>query len=371
MADKSATKEKKAPPKKHQRKPRTAMVKKDDGPSVELELAREIDVRTDAFWAPRRAEIIKAQFAPKTDWDQFSIYMDICRMRNLNPIANQIYCVIRPTKVKEGKTERWENRMCMQVSIDGFRLISERTGKYRGQTPPEWWDPYKMKCKVAQIKELKEAGLIGPDDMVNDDSGDSEKKTLKQDEVYISGWVRVWTKKYLPAASRVGVYKEGAQEPFWGVARYAEYVQISNGEPTAMWRKMPTTMLAKCAEALAHRKANPQELSGFYSHEEMPDTAQIPSGPAVDKIREDYEKTLTKACQKMYIAGTKAGGNHEKIMGWLRERYGVKDSAKELSLEQLKEATLILEKKAEKQGTATRRGLPAAKGEKDGEKKNS
>jgi hypothetical protein len=72
---------------------------------------------------------------------------------------------------------------------------------------------------------------------------------------------------------------EGTRVPFTASARWKEYVQekdeyedsrkTGKKVPAAMWAKMPYLMLGKVAEALALRKAFPNDLSGIYTHEEM------------------------------------------------------------------------------------------------------
>jgi len=144
-------------------------------------------------------------------------FLTQCHRTQLDPIARQIYCIERAGK--------WT----IQISIDGFRLIAERTHQYRGQTAAQWTAD----------------GIT---------------------------WTDVWLAKTPPAAARVGVYREGFVEPVWGVATYEGYCprdRNSNLDPRNQWKTNPSNQLAKCAEMLALRKAFPQELSGLYGTEEM------------------------------------------------------------------------------------------------------
>jgi hypothetical protein len=76
------------------------------------------------------------------------------------------------------------------------------------------------------------------------------------------------------------VYREGFSAPLVRVALYKSYVQLNKEKkPNAMWAKYPEVMLAKCAESLALRSAFPNELSGVYTSEEMPEPAEVTAKP--------------------------------------------------------------------------------------------
>ena len=105
--------------------------------------------------------------------------------------------------------------MTIQTSIDGFRSIADRTGQYHSSDEP--------------IFEEKD--------------GMPTKATVS-----------------------VGKITQGVIGKFTASARWSEYYPDKNA---FMWDKMPHTMLGKCAEALALRKAFPQQLTGLYTGDEM------------------------------------------------------------------------------------------------------
>jgi phage recombination protein Bet len=111
----------------------------------------------------------------------------------------------------------------------------------------------------------------------------------------------------------VTVYRmvQGVRCPFTATARWSEYKPEpgESGKGDVMWRKMPHTMLSKCAEALALRRAFPAQLAGLYEVSEL-DQADRSSKPATPP---PTAPTPTDAFASMVIKIDRQSGEKEKI----------------------------------------------------------
>jgi phage recombination protein Bet len=170
-----------------------------------VEQSKALATIPDSPWTNEQVALIKRTVADGATNDELALFLNHARKMGLDPLARQIHFVKR------------QDKGTIQVAIDGFRLIADRTGKYAGNDDPE----YGIESNGHPI------------------------------------WAKVTVWKL------VG----GQRCPFTATARWEEY--CPKGNQGFMWNKMPYLMLGKCAEALALRKAFPAELSGTYIPEEM------------------------------------------------------------------------------------------------------
>ncbi len=188
-----------------------------------------------------KKELIKRTMCKGATDDELELFLHVCKKTGLDPLVRQIYAVTRYTK--DG------NQMTIQTGIDGYRLIADRSGRYAPGREPEW--------------KYDEKGRL----------------------ISATATVRKMTED--------GTWHEVAATAF-----YSEYVQTyKDGNPTSFWCKMGHTMLAKCAEALALRKAFPAELSGVYTAEEMSQADQLEEAEVVKEPPKVFTKTIEQ-CTK-------------------------------------------------------------------------
>ncbi len=175
------------------------------------------------FWSDSQIAALTQLGLARASKGDLQVFFHQSQRTGLDPFARQIYMIERG------------GRYTIQTSIDGFRIVAQRSGNYGGQTMTEW---------------------CGED----------------------GAWKDVWLSKEPPSAARVGVFYKDTSNPTYATAKWDSYAQAS-----PIWKKMPDLMLAKCAEALALRKAFPNDLSGIYTSEEMAQADAVPAKVAAAK----------------------------------------------------------------------------------------
>jgi phage recombination protein Bet len=198
-------------------------------------------------WTPEQdAALAQIGIVDASDPDK-QVFLHVCQRKGLDPFARQIHMIGRMER-QQAPDGEWVRvkKWTIQTGIDGFRLIADRADR-RDHTRRTYGDM-----------------------LWYDREGNPRP---------------VWTARTPPAAAVCIIVRDGQQYP--GVASYDEYVQTkANGDPNSMWARMPSNQLMKCAEALALRRAYPEDLSGIYTDDEMgqadnptpPTVVQVPNG---------------------------------------------------------------------------------------------
>lgn len=212
------------------------------------------------FDEQQRAILRQLGVEDATDGD-LDLFFHVCRTTGLDPFRRQIYMIGRNTKITEWvdderatngrrKVEKWVTKYTIQIGIDGYRKAGRQIADAVGDTlafdGPYW---------------------CGPDGQ----------------------WTDVWLSDEPPVASKYTVFRNG--EPHTGIAKFSEFVQTNpvyqgtgqsrtkiGEEPNSMWSKMPSGQIAKCSEALAYRRAFPDDFSGLLIEGAAQPTVIYPDG---------------------------------------------------------------------------------------------
>lgn len=210
----------------------------------------------------------KTLLAPFSVADQ-AVFINFCERAGLDPFRKQVYAQER------------QGKLVTVTSIDGLRAIAQRSGEYRGQTPPMWMNG-------------------------------------KQE------WSEVWLhSRENPLACKVGIMRDGFDQPLYAVVSMAEH-----GGNGPMWKKMPAHMLSIRAESLALRKAFPNETSGVLTDVEVDNEPTPAASQPVEHASSRAESIRSR------IAGLSRGSDiptEDGVFGeddaaWLRDALATVDA---------------------------------------------
>jgi phage recombination protein Bet len=207
-------------------------------------MTKELQKIEQSPWTPQQIKLITSTVAKGATPDELQLFLYTCKRTGLDPLTRQIHFVKRKIKNEDGT---WRDQMTIQTGIDGYRVVAERSKT-----------------------------LAGIDDAVYDTETEQH-----------------------PNKASVTIYRmiDGERVPFTASARWSEYAP--QGKQAFMWNKMPYLMLAKCAEALALRKAFPNDLTGIYTNEEMGQADQ-PVEKDLDNMKEELSKSETTETAKAF-----------------------------------------------------------------------
>lgn len=154
------------------------------------------------YFDDQQVAILKSSYAKSLDNIEFKVFLETAAALKLNPFSREIYAI------KYGGT------MSLVTSIDGYRKLSARSGRFMGVTNG------RLRVKTREGESIT----------IDHEFYDPDEHTI------ISGTIGIRVKDWPDPVEATAVFKTYKKDQ-------------------ANWKLMPDVMILKCAEAQAHRKA--------------------------------------------------------------------------------------------------------------------
>ena len=204
--------------------------------------------------------LIRRTVAADTNDDEFNLFAHTARHLRLDPLRRQVFAIVH------NKDKPDKRKLTIITAIDGLRSIADRTGAYRPDEEEPTYD-----TDAALKNTNNPAGLI--------------KATVRVYKHSHGAWFKVtasaYWEEYAPLRDEWAENRETGRRGPTGNKTL---------DTSGQWGKMPRLMLAKVAEALAIRKAWPDDLSNVYVVEEIDRTRvadMLPSEAAAEGAAQD------------------------------------------------------------------------------------
>jgi hypothetical protein len=196
----------------------------------------------------KELDALRQEYASGATDAQFDLWIEMCKRRNLIPVED---VVLQLRSVKEYdpavKAKVFKQKVIFITTIRALLKLAERTGRYKGFVPAEYiyLDDQGRPMVISLVPLPDENSTIAP---------------------------------RIPWAARIGVKRQGFDEPQFTVCRFWAYAQTYEHEDegglkkkilNSTWKIRGPEQLVKCTKAAALRDAFPEELGGMYLEEEL------------------------------------------------------------------------------------------------------
>lgn len=193
-------------------------------------------VQQGAMWDREMLDLVKKSICPAGITDtEFQLFVEQCKVRGLNPIAGEAFCVPRQTKIKKNGAEQWVDVHVLQTSVEGMRVRAHRHG---------------------DLEELSGEAIYEKDSCFIDKDAGKVKHTYeaaKPRGAFMGAWAKVVRRGMKPFIVHLLPGSRKASGP--------------------VFANNPGEHLRKCAMAAALREAYPTAFGGVYTSDEMPSEA--------------------------------------------------------------------------------------------------